>query len=305
MKANYLLMALLILTVGCNGGGGGGGGSGATSEDSHLGIWSVCENYDGNSDTVNDSSILYVLSIGADSGTFNSTNYKAINCVGGNEGYRFVSTASFSRSGNVYSTVLKSDSYVSLSAEDVSWDNTNSWCGLSNWVINVPRNTLGLNCDGEVSNYGDTDTLTAVRTGNSLTVDDRTYALAIGTDFTPAGLTLPNGSYAFSDGSTFAFFAVINSGNYSVHWYDLASRFYSIETGTYTSSNNVVNFSVTGSSPVGCNSGAVSRRFTTGSLGITMEFVDTDLIIFAQKVINSESNFRSEFLGGGFSLACF
>jgi len=292
----------LLLAVACNGGGGGGS---STSEVSHLGIWAECESYDGNGDGNNDSSILSVLTIAQDSASLSQTNFAAINCPSGMEEYRYSNTASYTRSGNVYTTILKSDTYVPLSSFDVTWSNNNSWCEYNNWVLNIPKDTLGKSCDGEVASFGDVSTYTVIRNGDSLVVGEVTYELAIGTDLSPAGLTLPNGSFAYSDGVSFAALAVINSGSYSLYRYDLASKVYSVETGTYTSSNNVANFTVTGSSPSGCNSGSASRRFTTGSLGITMEFLSDDLIIFAQKTTSSESSFRTAFLGGGFSLGCF
>ncbi len=293
----------LLLAVACNGGGGGGGES--TSLTSHQGIWAFCSDYDANSNNVDDSSILYVLTIAQDSVALTRTNYTDVNCQSGDEDYRYSNTASYTRSGNDYTTILKSDVYTALSASDVSWSNANSWCGISNWVINVPQSTLGRSCDGEIFSEGDVMTYTAVRNGNILTIGENTYELAIGTDLSPAGLTIPNGTFAYSDGVSFAALAVINSGSYSLYRYDLASKVYSVESGTYTSSNNVANFTVTGSSPSGCNSGSASRRFTTGSLGITMEFLSDDLIIFAQKTTSSESSFRTAFLGGGFSLGCF
>ena len=303
MRAGLLLT--LFLVVACNGGGGGGGNSGTTTLAPHQGIWAVCENYDGNEDGTNDSSIQSILTIAEDSSSLIRTNYTGINCVSGSEEYRYSNTASYTRSGNSYTTVLKSDTYVSLKASDVTWNNANAWCGLTNWVLNVLQNTLGRNCGGETSSYGDVQSFTVVRSGNSLTIDNLTYDLAIGTDFTPAGLTLSNGSFAYSDGVSFAAFAIFNSGSYNVYRYDLVSKAYFIETGTYTSSNNVVNFTVTSSNPSGCISGSASRRFTTGSLGVTMEFEEDNLVIFAPKVAYTESQFRTAFLGGGFSLGCF
>lgn len=297
------LLLTLLLVAACNGGGGGGGSSSA--EVSHLGIWSECEDYDGNGDAVNESSILSVATISSDSASLSQTNYTDIGCQSGDEDYRYMNVASYTRKGNVYTTSLQSETYVALSTSDVSYSNTNSWCGLSNWVINVPQNILGRTCDGESSNPGDIETFTAIRNGDSLTIGEVTYVLAIGTDFTPAGLTLPNGSFAYSDGVSFAALAIVNSGSYSIYRYNLDSKTYNLETGSVTSSNNLANFTVTGSSPVGCNTGSASRRFTTGSLGLTMEFEEDDLVIFAPKVTYTESQFRTAFLGGGFSLGCF
>lgn len=297
------LLLTLLLAAACNGGGGGGGSS--SSGTSHLGIWAVCENYDGDGDNTNDSSILSVLTIAEDSAALTRTNYVDVSCQAGDEDYRYNSTASYTRSGDAYTSILKSDTYVPLSSGDVSWSNANSWCGLTNWVINVPQSTLGRSCDGVILNAGDVETYAIVRNGNTLLTGDTTYELAIGTDFTPAGLTLPNGTYAYSDGVSFAALAIVNSGSYSLYRYNLDSNVYHVETGTYTSSNNVANFNVTGSSPVGCNTGSASRRFTTGSLGLTMEFVESNLILFAQKTTFTETQFRNTFLGGGFSSGCF
>jgi hypothetical protein len=301
MRAGLLLT--LFLVVACKGGGGGNSSSPALV--SHLGIWSDCEDYDGNDDSVNDSSLLSVVTLAEDSVALTQTNFGSTGCLSGQEEYRYSNTASYTRNANTYTTILKSDTYVSLSSGDVLWNNNNAWCGYSDWVINVPKNTLGRSCDGEVANSGDVDTYTVIRNGNTLSVGETTYELAIGTDFTPAGLTLPNGTFAYSDGVSFAALAVINSGSYSLYRYDLVSKVYNVETGTVTSSNNVANFTIIGSTPAGCNTGSASRRFTTGSLGVTMEFNEDNLIIFAQKITSTESNFRTAFLGGGFNLGCF
>ena len=272
---------------------------------SHLGIWAVCENYDGDGDETNDSSLLSVLTISEDSATLTRTNYTNVSCEAGDEEYRYSNTAAITRSGNNYTTVLKTDTYVPLSAEDVTWTNTYSWCGITNWALNVPQSTLGRSCGDEVFYEGDVDNFIAVRNGNFLNIGELSYELAIGTDFTPAGLTLPNGTYAYSDGVSFAALAIVNSGNYSIYRYNLESKVYNVESGSYVSSNNVANFTVTGSTPVGCHSGSGSRRFTTGSLGLTMEFVESNLILFAQKTTFTETQFRNTFLGGGFSSGCF
>jgi hypothetical protein len=246
-----------------------------------------------------------LLSIGEDSTAYQITNYSSIGCPSGQEEYKVSNSSTYTRSGNTYSLVLKGETYVSLSAGDVSWNNTNSWCGKTNWVINVPQSSLGLTCDGITSHYGDTDSATAIRSGDTLTDGDTTYQLAVGTDFTPAGQTIGNGSYSFSNGTSFALFAVFNSGNYTVYKYDIANSLYNIEIGTYSSSNNVVDFTVTSSSPVGCNTGSASRRFASGSLALTMEFVAEGLILIAPKVTSTEAQFRTVFLGGSYSLGCF
>jgi hypothetical protein len=300
----FLTTMLLISVVGCNGGGGGGGSSSTTTPVSHYGIWEHCENYDGNSDGTNDSSLKRVLTIGDDEMTLLRTNHNTTGCTQGSEGYRFVNRFSYTRSADQYSVTLMSETYVALSDADVAIDNGDSWCGITNWVKNQVRNIIGLTCGGEVANIGDTDSLSLTKSGSTLSTGVISYSLTADVDLSPAGQVFPNGNYIYSDGVNYALYATFSGGSYSLYRYDLVSLTYSRENGAYTSSNNVVTFSVSSSQPVGCYTGTFSRRFSYGSGGIVVEFTEDDFTLIAPKVNDSEALFRSSYIGGSYSLGC-
>lgn len=301
-----LMTFALIVLVSCKGGGGGSAGSSNSTLSSSEGIWSACENYDGDSDGTNDSSVLHRLIIGDGSFNIERTNHSAVNCIRGSEEYAFLNSGIFSRTGNSYTSVILTDIYTSLSSDDVIWNNDNSWCGISNWVINVPRDTLGLDCDGMTNYAGDVATFSASRSGSTLRVDDLNYTLNVSTDLTPRGQTLANGSFVYSDGEYIAYYGTLNNGVYTVYFYDLQGGNYYSETGTYSSQNNVANFTTISTNPGGCvTPGTRNRRFATGSLGLVLEYSEIDQVLIAPKVNYTESQFRNSWLGGGFSLRCF
>ena len=45
-----------------------------------------------------------------------------------------------------FTTNLSDSTYTSLSSDDVSWCNTNSYCGLTNWELNTPQSIAGKTC---------------------------------------------------------------------------------------------------------------------------------------------------------------
>ena len=45
-----------------------------------------------------------------------------------------------------FTTNLSDITYTSLSSDDVSWCNTNSYCGLTNWELNTPQSIAGKTC---------------------------------------------------------------------------------------------------------------------------------------------------------------
>ena len=58
----------------------------------------------------------------------------------------FNSYGSSGGSGHQFTVTHNSTTLVWLSADDVSWANTNSYCGISNWVINVAQDVSGKTC---------------------------------------------------------------------------------------------------------------------------------------------------------------
>jgi len=49
-------------------------------------------------------------------------------------------------SGHYTTMTLDTHTYTSLSASDVTWNNSNSWCGETDWVLNTPQSIAGKTC---------------------------------------------------------------------------------------------------------------------------------------------------------------
>ncbi len=308
MNLSSSLIIFAIIFSGCNGGSGGGSSennsSGITLEN-HLGIWGACIPKDFNNDNVFEASTYNTIMILDNTISEIETIYSGTGCILANQQYKYDVNYSYTRSANTYSLVLQNKVYTSLSSSDVTWNNTNNWCGWNNWVINTPKNLIGRNCGGYTDQIGDTANATISKGGSNLIVEGSNFSLLVGLDLSPQGHTIATGSYTYSDGTTYAIYATFSGSTYQVYRYDLVSKFYNIENGNYSSSNNVANFTTTTSSPVGCISGSSSRRFATGSVAITLEFQEDNATLIAISTNMSESNFRNVYLGGGFSLACF
>jgi hypothetical protein len=49
-------------------------------------------------------------------------------------------------SGHRFTMTIDTNTYTSLSASDVTWNNSNSWCGETDWVLNTPQSIAGKTC---------------------------------------------------------------------------------------------------------------------------------------------------------------
>jgi len=49
-------------------------------------------------------------------------------------------------SGHQITMTIDTNTYTSLSASDVTWNNNNSWCGETDWVLNTPQSIAGKTC---------------------------------------------------------------------------------------------------------------------------------------------------------------
>ena len=52
-------------------------------------------------------------------------------------------------SGHQITMTIDTNTYTSLSASDVTWNNSNSWCGETDWVLNTAQSIAGKTCDGD------------------------------------------------------------------------------------------------------------------------------------------------------------
>ena len=58
----------------------------------------------------------------------------------------FDSYGSSGGSGHKLTMTIDTNTYTSLSASDVTWNNSNSWCGETDWVLNTPQSIAGKTC---------------------------------------------------------------------------------------------------------------------------------------------------------------
>jgi hypothetical protein len=52
-------------------------------------------------------------------------------------------------SGHKLTMTIDTNTFTSLSASEVTWDNNNSWCGETDWVLNTAQSIAGKTCDGD------------------------------------------------------------------------------------------------------------------------------------------------------------
>ena len=52
-------------------------------------------------------------------------------------------------SGHQITMTIDTNTYTSLSASDVTWNNSNSWCGETDWGLNTAQSIAGKTCDSD------------------------------------------------------------------------------------------------------------------------------------------------------------
>ena len=52
-------------------------------------------------------------------------------------------------SGHQITMTIDTNTYTSLSASDVTWNNSNSWCGETDWVLNTAQSIAGKTCGSD------------------------------------------------------------------------------------------------------------------------------------------------------------
>ena len=53
------------------------------------------------------------------------------------------------KSGHKLTMTLDTHTYTPLSSSDVTWNNSNSWCGETDWVLNTAQSIAGKTCEGD------------------------------------------------------------------------------------------------------------------------------------------------------------
>ena len=54
-------------------------------------------------------------------------------------------------SGHRITMTIETNTFTSLSASDVTWSNSNSWCGETDWVLNTAKDYSGKKCGNNES----------------------------------------------------------------------------------------------------------------------------------------------------------
>ena len=52
-------------------------------------------------------------------------------------------------SGHQITMTIDTNTFTSLSVPDLTWNNNNSWCGETDWVLNTAQSIAGKTCDGD------------------------------------------------------------------------------------------------------------------------------------------------------------
>lgn len=294
-------VVLLMLLVACKGGGGGGG---VTSGSSLNGVYQNCEY---NSD--DDYSMRSTIFVNADMISEVIRYYSGAGCTTGNDVYEDRSIYNYTKISSGYRLIYVGMSSTSLAASDVTYNNTNSYCGYNNWTINIPKLILGRNCGGDVINEGDYMDVNVRKSGSSLVVKSSggtfTYPSIGPWNFSNQGQTVANGSWFYYDGTVGAILAT-NNGNYTMTYFDPNTMRYFTATGTYTSSNNVVKTTVVSYSPdcADDEGSTYSEKFTQTTYSLAVQGETANEGTLFEKIPLTEAEIRGAIFSG-YSAGCF
>lgn len=300
-RLGYVL--LLAFVIACK--GGGGGSSVISSAAVANGVYQVCQ--DQTDDGVSFRSTVY---LNESMLSEVSVYYTGLGCGAGNEDYEERATYSYTKSGASYRLVFEGLTATSLSNSDLTWNNTNTYCGYANWALNVPKNILGQSCQGDTISQGDFNDVTVSNSGTGLVVvapgGTFTYSLTGAWNFANQGQTIANGNWGYYDGA-FGAYLVTNNGSYTISYFDQSTMRYFTETGTYTSANNVMQITVGSYSPdCGDDEGSTeAQNFSQTSFSLALQGEAANEGLLFEKVALTELQFLNVLLRGGYSTGCF
>lgn len=305
----FILLFFLIGTFSCNSNLGESTqvstSSTVTTLAPHIGQWRACIDYDSDGDNTVDKSKLEILNFSSSALIQTTTYFDMLTCQISYQTHRIDSLFKYTKSGNTISLNLREYSFTPLSVAKTTSSNSIVWCSLNSWALNSPLSVLGQNCGGVTKIYNQATSTTLSVSGNNLTYNNYNYALESKPEFNESGLSVPDGTYIYVEGDDIAKMLVLQNKSYTFYHYDLSTKFYMIENGSYTSSNNVISFNITSTNPIYCSSGASQRKFRIGEDSLMINFFDLDFFFTGLKVNFNEQQFRTHYLGGGFAIGCF
>lgn len=263
-----LISALLVLSA-CNGGGGGGSAPAATATpnpvpvqnyivDEHIGLWAKCVN-----DAPNTRSLLHTFSFSRHSASQNIVFFAGANCQLANAAYEERFVYDVDKYGDKHLAFLDGASTASISASDVTYSNTNSYCGFTNWVQNVPRLTMDRTCGGVIIRSDDIKEFFLSLANGKLTITGMSAnPIELQNfhkpNFNHTGTAIPNGGYVYYN-SELANFYIISGNNYERYVKNSKTATVQKQTGTFTISGNQVTFTVGSETP---NCGKLGQMYS-------------------------------------------
>jgi hypothetical protein len=303
-----LLLVLALLSVGCNGGGGGGGSSAPAPEvtnvaDTYTGLWAACVN-----DTGNGISTLYSYSISTNSVVSSYVYYSGLGCQVAGLVYDEKFVSSVTKSGNNYITSLVGVSSTSLSSGDVTYNNTNTYCGYSNWVLNAPKDILSRNCEGNTNSVGDSESYQMVKSGANLLVTGTAGTIEVypmsSPAFNHAGTAIPDNTYSLFNGD-YAYQFILSGASYTVSVYDIPRGVYYSETGSYSINQNIISFTMASETPNCGNTPGSSWAlyYSPSALALIFKNVSNDILTAESHPVTA-LQFRNSYVGSGFVQGC-
>lgn len=284
---SFLALSFLLALVSCKGGGDSKStiAAGTVIEDAssvkaeHIGLWAKCEN-----DSSEGISMLRVYNFSSKSLIASFVYYSGLDCQSSTLEYeeRFVSEVT--RTEDLYTTYVVGASSRSMSSADVGYNNTNSYCGFTDWQINVPKPVLDRDCAGSITKPGAGSSFALSKNGDNLvlSVEGRS-PITVSPYHTPtfghSGTAILNGEYVTYRGGKAIVYSFLDNwfGTYEI---DSRSGKEYYVAGTYTISGDQITFTVNEeSAPCGNLGNVYSMQYSTKDLAIVLKYGESDLAV--------------------------
>jgi len=310
LKKTLTLLSLLTIISGCNGGGGGSSSNIPTPDpviennrvlEGHVGLWGECV-----ADTAT-TSMFRMYNISSNSLIASFAYYSSLNCQSSNIQFEDRIVYDLSRIGDKHQTNIVGSSSRSVSTSDVSYNNTNSYCGYSDWTLNNAKDTLNRDCEGRTNTTGPGPDISFSKNGVNLILSVGLTNITLNAFHTPVfghnGTAPTNGSYVFYH-DEIAHVITINSGSYNLHQANPRTLEYRMESGSYSISGDIVTLTQNSETPNCGNIGSV-KSFQYSPSPLVLIFRDGESLVTAESFDWTPTYFAEAFVGKMTTLGCF
>lgn len=304
MIKSCLLLAVILMMVGCKGGGGGDSVTSGSTSGEVKGVYSECENIDDIGYSVR--TLVTVSDYGMTEAYIYHDN---TNCTTSSAVEKISIHYNTQPSGGSYIFTLVAATSTMLDATYAADMDTNGYCGLSGWVKDEAQDILDQDCDGITFNGGASFSAKVYRSGSSLILsaggEKFVYPTLNGLNFANTSPTLAQGNYFYYNGAV-GVFININAGTYTATYYQGTSKKYFSEDGSYSVAGNEITLTPSAYSG-GCGDPSdlgvpTTHRLATTSFSMAIE--ESPQVVY-EKTVVSKSNFESAHLRGLYSAGCF